>query len=205
MAYDPTDPDTKAALKEAVNEATDRLAAKNKELLGELKTARKGQDIDPEVVTRLEAKVHDLQDALDASEKVAKTATAEAEKVSATLNEEREKGRSLAISNSLTSEISKANVAPHFTESVSAMLRSKASMSDDGTVMVGDKTLPDFVTEWSQSDAGKHYIVAPNNSGGGANGSGGEGGAKTMTRSDFDGKSQVERGEFVKGGGKIID
>jgi hypothetical protein len=200
-----SDPEVKAAISAAVNEATERLAAKNKELLGELKEARKGQQIDPEVVTRLETKVHDLQDALDAAEKTAKKATAEAEKTASELATEREATNKLAINNGLSAAIAKANVAPHFVDAVTAMISSKTTLDNDRNVMVGDKPLSDFVAEWSQSDEGKHYIIAPNNSGGGANGSGGEGGAKTLTRSEFDSMSHTDRVAFSKDGGKLTD
>lgn len=195
----------KALVQAGVDEATDRLAAKNKELLGELKQARKGQEIDPETVTRLESKVHELQDALATAEKSEKLAKAEAEKVGKLYATEVETGKKLAIDSGLGDAIASAKVAPHFIPAVKAMLASKTSLNDERAVMIGDKPLADFVKEWSQSDEGKHYIVAPNNSGGGAGGSGGEGGAKTMARSDFDEKNPVEKMEFVKGGGKIID
>lgn len=63
-----------------------------------------------------------------------------------------------------------AKVAPHFIEAVKAMLKDQVSFEDNKAVVDG-KPLGEFVSEWSESDAGKHFVAAPDNSGGGAPGS----------------------------------
>lgn len=210
MSFDPNDPETKAALKaaakEAAEEAVEPLAAKNKQLLGELKEARKGREIDPAELEKLESQIHDLETELRNSQKAAKKAEGIAEKATQELSDATEKARSLTIKNGLTAQLTKAGVAPHFMDATLAMHSSKVSVNDEGEAMVGDKSVEDFVTEWSQSDEGKHYIVAPNNGGGGGpGGSKDAGGAKTIKRSEFDQKSPAEKSAFVKEGGTLTD
>lgn len=208
MPFDPEDKETKAAIaaavKEAVEEATDGLAAKNRELLGELKKARKGKDVDPAELDRLESENDQLKADLAKVQREAKKTAERAEKSEAMLNEERSKAQKLAIDNGVQAALSKVNVAPHFSPAAAALMKGKVSLSDDGQLMVGDKPLEAHVAEWSQSDEGKHYIAAPNNSGGGGGGGSG-GGAKVMTRSEFDSKQPAEKAAFVKDGGKVTD
>jgi hypothetical protein len=72
--------------------------------------------------------------------------------------------------------------------------------------LIGDKPIGDYVKEWTNSDAGKHFVTADNNSGGGANGGGSNGGgAKTMTRTEWDGKSHAERAAAAQAGIKVVD
>jgi len=64
-------PEVKAAIAAAVEEATGPLIAKRDELLKELKTARKGQQIDPETVSKLEEQIETLKGELTAAQKTA--------------------------------------------------------------------------------------------------------------------------------------
>ena len=50
MSIDLNSPEAKEAIKQAVEEATQGLAAKNKELLAEVKEARKSRTIDPKEI-----------------------------------------------------------------------------------------------------------------------------------------------------------
>ena len=52
--------------------------------------------------------------------------------------------------------------------------------------MMGDKAVSDAIKEWAGSEAGKKFVAAPVNSGGGAPGGSGGGSAKTMTRAEYD-------------------
>lgn len=56
---------------------------------------------------------------------------------------------------------------------VKAMLKQQTSIKAEGSdylALMGDKPLSEAVIEWAQSDAGKPFVVAPDNSGGGAAG-----------------------------------
>ena len=60
---------------------------------------------------------------------------------------------------------------------------------------VGDKALTDFVSEWAQSDEGKHFVTAPANSGGGAGA--GKGGNLTPSKKASE-MNPAEKAAFIK-------
>lgn len=182
MSIDLNSPEAKEAIKAAISEATEALAAKNRELLTELKEARKGKTINPEDLEKLEGRIEELQGKLSESEKVAKKAVTEAEAASKKLQDAEGFTHRLLVDNGLTEALSKAGVsnAAHM-KAVKAMLSGQVQIVADGdqkTAKVGDKALSDFVTEWAKGDEGKFFVAAPNNSGGGASGGSGSGGKK---------------------------
>jgi hypothetical protein len=71
--------------------------------------------------------------------------------------------------------------------------------------VIGDKALGEFVKEWATSETGKHFVSAENNSGGGAQGGNNNSQSKTISRSEFDAKSQFERATLAKDGFKVVD
>jgi hypothetical protein len=76
------------------------------------------------------------------------------------------------------------------------------------SALIGDKPIGDFVKEWTGSDAGKHFVSADNNSGGGANGGGSNGTTKTMTRASYNALSTsnpAQAAAFFKDGGQLTD
>ena len=67
-------------------------------------------------------------------------------------------------------------------------------------------SLTDYLKGWAASDEGKHYIAAPVNGGGGASGPGSAiPGTKTLSRSAFDALDPVAKTTFAKEGGKLTD
>ncbi|EMR4172085.1 hypothetical protein R2537_007118, partial [Pseudomonas aeruginosa] len=87
MPLDRNDPEVIAMLKEAAEEATEALSAKNKELLAELRQAKakaKGSEIDPEEHARLQTQVEELTGKLD---KVTKDSTRQIEKLTKDLTD----------------------------------------------------------------------------------------------------------------------
>lgn len=98
----------------------------------------------------------------------------------------------LVVDNGISEALTKAGVAPQYMEAAKALIKTnnKAEVSEvDGhpVALVNGKTITDFVTEWSQGDNGKHFVAAPNNSGGGSNG----GGKVTIqTKGDLGGDKQ---------------
>ena len=182
MAYDPNDPETKTALKAAVEaaitEATSGLIAKRDELLAKLKKATKDAQIDPAEHQSLMAEKEEVDRKLSEALKTLKTAQAQADQVKKDFEKETGLVSRLLIDNGLTEAIIKAGVKPEMTKAVKALLASQVSLKAEGdnkVAVVGDKPLSDFVTEWSKTDEGKHFIAAPVNKGGGAGGGGGEG------------------------------
>lgn len=183
-------PEAKAALKEQIDaavaaatastlETVTKLETNNKTLLSQLREAKKGAEIDPAKYAALEDQVTELSTQLQASTATVKKMETEHGKTVATLTKqlESENGftQSLLVDNGLSDALVKAGVAPAFMPAVKAMLKSGVKVVADGETrkaVVGDKALADFVTGWAQSDEGKHYVVAPANSGGGGAGSG---------------------------------
>jgi hypothetical protein len=183
MSIELDSPEGKAAIKAAVEEATAALAAKNKELLGELKEARKGKAINPEDLEKLESRIEELQGQLTEAQKTAKTATKEAEKATKALADAEGFTQRLLVDNGLTDALTKAGVSnPVHLKAAKALLSGQVQIVADGdskVAKVGEKALADYIGEWAKGDEGKFFVAAPNNSGGGANGGSGGSGNKT--------------------------
>lgn len=197
-----------AQIKAAVEEATQALVGKNRELLSELKDARKGRTIDPAEIDKMQSIIDGLEDGATASTKQAKEQKALLEKAHADLQSESGFTSKLLLDNGLTDALVKAGVSAPYLPAVKAMLSSQAKITIDGDTrkaVIGDKDLSAYVTDWATSDDGKHYIQAPANSGGGANGGASGASVKTVARSGFDTMSQSERSSFIKQGGKVTD
>jgi predicted RNase H-like nuclease (RuvC/YqgF family) len=195
-------------IKAAVDEATSGLAKKNGELLAELKEARKGKQIDPAELDKLQNKIDELENNLTASQKTIKEQQKAFEQTKAALDSESGFTSKLLLDNGLTDALVKAGVATPFLPAVKAMLSSQAKIAIDGDIrkaVIGDKDLSAFVTEWATSDDGKHYIAAPHNNGGGASGGSNSTGQQVVNRSTFDNMSHPERASFAKSGGKVTD
>lgn len=210
MTIDRKDPEIIALIEEITSSATEALSAKNKELLGEMKVLKakaKGADIDPTEHAALQTQVDDLNDKLGKAEKYGKT---EVEKLTKALSEKDGALHKHLIDAGLTDALVKAGVQTPLLDAVKALHQSKASINaKDGAyeALIDGKPLAEFVTAWAQSDQGKHFVAAPQNNGGGAQGGSGKGTAKTMTRDAFD--SLTAAGDptlqsFFREGGQII-
>ena len=200
------------AITDAVETATAPLVKKNRELLGELKEARKGKDIDPAEIERLEAKIESLNGELTTANKAAKDATKAAETAAKALESETGFTARLLVDNGLVAELTKAGVTnPAHLKAAQALLRNGVQIVAEGesrVAKVGDKLLADVVKEWAAGDEGKHFVAAPANSGGGANGGAGNPKGKTMTRTQYE--EMAARGDpsaaaFFKDGGTLTD
>lgn len=200
----------KAAVKTAVEAETSGLIAKRDELLSEVKRLKKGQEIKPEQYEALENELDSYKEKLTEANKLVKTTQTEFEKVKKMFDAESSFTSKLLVDNGLQAELVKAGVTnPAHLKAVKSMLSSQVQVKiegDERKAVIGDKTLSDFVSEWSKSDEGKHFVAAPSNSGGGSTGGGNAGGGgKTMPRAQFDKISSAEKASFLKDGGKLID
>lgn len=197
MAYDPNDPKDKEIVEGLISDALAAqaetheaeiagLKSKKTELEGKLRKARTegGADNATEIADlerRLDETASQLNKAnSDLREANRKLATVEKERDTAVT--ERDKASKFAddqlIENSLTGALVEAKVAPHLMDGAKALLGKSLTVKVDGDnreVVSGDKSLGDFVKEWASGEAGKHYITAPANGGGGANGANGGG------------------------------
>lgn len=78
----------------------------------------------------------------------------------------------LLIDNGLSAALDGVNINKDLKAGAIAILHAAAIITE-GKAMIGDKSLSDHVTEWSQTEQGKAFCNAPNNSGGDAGGGGG--------------------------------
>lgn len=162
----------------AGNEA---LAAKNRELLGEVKTLKvkaKGADIDPEQFVQLQQDNEHLKAELEKATKLSKT---EIEKLTTTLSAKDSALQNYLVDGGLTEALAKANIKTGLIGAAKALLKGQVQITDaDGNYQasINGKPIADAINEWAATDEGKNFVNAPVNSGGGAVG-GGVGGHQT--------------------------
>lgn len=210
--------DGKKLIQELVDEAKEAVDAKNKELLASLK---KEKDSKSELEKRLEA----LEADKEAAEQKAAEKSGDMNKVKEQLEtkfkkELESKDQTIQKLNSqlnthvvgegLTQALVKANVAPPLMEAAKALIlqKNKGEIGDnDGTPFAkfDGKPVEEFVTQWAQTDAGKHFVSANANNGGGSNGANdsgnaGNAGKKTMPRSEFDALDVQSKAKTMKEG-----
>lgn len=170
-------PEVKAAIQAAVDAAVQPLIAKRDELLGEVKTLRKGKQIAPEDLEKLEAENEALKGELNKATGELKTAKKTAEDATKKLEFEVGITNKSTVDTKLTEAFLKAGVNDQdYIDLLKAKHASLAKVVIDGDnrkVMFGDKDLDTYLTEWKATEAAKKFIAADNNSGGGANGGGG--------------------------------
>ena len=211
MEFDINDPKVKVAIQPlieaAVAEATEGLKNKNGELLAKLKKAQKDSTIDPAEFSALQENLSATEAKLAEALKTQKQLQTEADKSKKAYESETQFVSRLLVDNGLTEAIIKAGVKPEMSKAVKAMLAGQVTLKVEGdkrTAMIGDKLLSDAVEEWSKSDEGKHFVTAPDNSGGGANGGGqGKANVKTMARSAFEAMDATAKSAFMKEGGTL--
>ena len=208
MSVDLNDPEVKAAIKAAVDDAIAPLTAKRDELLAELKKARKNSEISPEEYQKVLDQVDDLQGKLTEATKASKLATTEAEKYKKLYEGESAHTAKTMIESSLRKELQEAGVTDtDFLDTILVKFSSSAKVEangDERIVTVGGKPVKDSVAEWKATPAAAKFITAQSNSGGGSGG-GGPGQAKTMARADFEASSPSQRSAFINSGGVISD
>lgn len=191
-------PEVQAAIKAAVDEATSGLLKKRDELLGEVKKLRKNSEIDPEDYQRLKDENEELQGKVTEAQKATKKAADDAQKALKQAETESSAVRQLLVENGLNEALTKAGVKPEYLKAAKAMFAKDVQVIADGenrVAKVGDKALTDFVSEWAQSDEGKHFVTAPANSGGGA--SSGKGGNLTPSKKASE-MNPAEKAAFIK-------
>jgi len=144
--------------------------------LGKLSDAKKGATIDPAEHAKLEEQVAKLESDLAIATKANKTTLGDLDKIRKAHESESEFTKRLLVDNGLVDALTKAGVTnPVNLKAAKAMLKDGVTLIIDGDTrkaMLGDKELNDGILAWAGSDEGKHFIAAPSNSGGGAQGSG---------------------------------
>ena len=169
--------EVKSQLIEAANKRASGLVTKNEELLGKLnknKDAAGDKDAELEKLRQLAANVEQEREeakgnyskALELKEE---QFNKQLETLQSQLTEKDSALTSLLIDDGLSRALDGVNINPSLKAGAEAMLKTQAVLSD-GKAMIGDKSLSDAVKDWADSDVGKNYCLAPNNSGGNANG-----------------------------------
>jgi hypothetical protein len=173
--------------------------------LVKLKVKAKGADIDPDEYANLQNQVVELSSKLENDGKLSKK---ELERLSGLVKEKDGALTTYLLDANLTDSLAKSKVKPELMDAAKALLKMQATIkADNGNyqAVIGDKALSDFVKEWATSETGKHFVAAENNSGGGATGGNNNTQSKTITRSEFEAKSQYERAALAKDGFKVVD
>lgn len=171
--------------------------SKNSELLKELRTAKnKNKELDFDTYNKVLEENDTLKSELSKTKGELNLKAKDLEKLSGTLTEKENYLKNLTLENSLNEQLTKVGVKAELLPAVKALLKSQASVNENN-VLIGDKAITDFMTEWSAND-GKAYIKAPINNGGGATGSNGTG-ATVQKRSEM---THAQKGEFIKANGQ---
>jgi len=180
---------TQAELDAAIEDSTTGLVAKNKELVKEKQNAIKKLENYGDV-EKLYEKIEFLETERDTLLKQQKENTKALETATKLLESESGFTSKLLLDNGLTDALVKAGIAPQFLPAAKSLLSTQAKIIAEGDTrkaVIGDKELSAFVKEWTASDEGKHFVQAPTNGGGGADGS------KTPNTNDLMKLSPVER------------
>lgn len=179
------------ALVEKLESSNEALAAKNKELLGEVKIAKakaKGADIDPTEHAQLQSRVEELEGLLKTSETKSK---GEIDKLSKRASEAESSFTKYLTESELTSSVAKAGLDERYIDAVKALHRGGLTVKAENgahAVLMGDKPIGEALAQWAASDAGAPFRRAAQNAGGGA-----AGGSKTAGAKKFADMSSDER------------
>jgi alanyl-tRNA synthetase len=192
-------PEVKAAIQAAVDSAVQPLIAKRDELLGEVKSLRKGKQISPEDLEKLEAEIETLKGNLQTANSELKTAKKVADETTKALQSEAGFTQKLLVENGLTEAFMKAGVKDQdYIDLLKAKHGSIAKVVVDGDsrkVMFGEKDMDTYLTEWKATDSAKKFISASNNTGGGTEG--GQGGGNNKLAGKIDGDSKEREAYFA--------
>lgn len=209
MAYDPNDPKDVELVEGMIADAVKALKTKNTELIGELRQARKEGGADPGKIERLEAELAETQAKLSTAERAKTAAEGKAAKAEEASNAANSRANNLTKTTAIQKALAANKISDDLREAAEALIGSKTEVQVDGdnvAVMVGDKTIDDYVKEWSASDAGKRFVTAPVNGGGNADGDGDGGGSATkMSRTAFNGLTPQQRLEVSQKGVELTD
>lgn len=169
--------EVKAQLVEAANKRASGLVSKNEELLSKLTTTKTQAKESQSAVEKLAAmealqeqrELEAKQNYDQALELIKSKSQKEIEELASELSEYKTRERNSTINKSINDVLTENRVNPLHQEYVSSYFKQQAQLVD-GKVMIGDKSLSDFASEWAESDAGKAVRLAPENTGGNASG-----------------------------------
>lgn len=169
--------DVKKAILEAANKRASGLQSKNEELLGKLNNTKSSLKENQSAAEKLAAmEALQEQQALEAKQNYESALQLVQEKAQKTIDELtaqvegfQTKERDTLIGGGIQDALTEARVNPLHMEYVSTYFKQQAQLVD-GKVVIGDKSLQEAISEWSDTDQGKAVRLAPDNSGIGADG-----------------------------------
>ena len=178
---------------ESLKAEKEALLNKNKELLSELKTARnKNKEIDSDAYYKALDELDSLKSENSKLSNELNKKAKDFDGLSKVLEEKENYLKGMTLESALNDNLGKIGVKGEYMEAVRALMKQNAKV-EDNNVIIGDKSINDFMTEW-QNGEGKAFIAAPANSGSGANGSNG-GAVSTVGKVDG---TKAEQEAYIK-------
>jgi len=163
----------KQAVAEAVAEQVEGLKTKNAELIAKNKKLQAGATVDPAELAAVEAERDQLKADLAAANKAAKKTAADLDAATKRANDSEAAHASTLKDAALADALSKAGVTPALLKAAKALHGGALQVADDNgvrTIKAGEVDLDKYITDWAASEEGKHFIAAPDASGGGSQG-----------------------------------
>jgi hypothetical protein len=180
---------------QALKDEVDALKNKNKELLTEVKKERnKNRELNLEDFNKLTEKVEQLESENSKLNGTIKLKDIEVQKLSTSFQEANGKLEQLSFDDAITKVIDGLKLAGNKQAIAKKLLKAEATFKD-GALSFGDKSVDDFVKDWtSPTGEGYMFLEGTQHSGGGASGGGNNGlGIKTLSQ-----MSEPERIQLFK-------
>lgn len=209
---------TEEEIQKKIDDAVAGLKAKNAELLADIKKIKDEKKSIAEALSETESEKKRIEeetalksgDIEKIKEQLNKKHQNELQKLTEQLANSQNSLNSVMIDGGISDALSKANIAPAFVDAVKALFKTNYKpevLNENGKVqaVIDGKSIQDFVTEWTQSDNGKHYVLARDNSGGGGEGAKGNTTGKVLQRTVFESLSPADKTNHLKSGGKLVD
>lgn len=172
----------------------DALSLKNKDLIGEKrKLQSKVGEIDFDAYNKAMEENDTLKGQVSKLNSDLGLKTKDVEKLSTSLNELETNLKTTKLENTLNEELSKLNLNPTLLRLVKNDFKNLSKFNEDGSILVSDKPLKDYVSEWLNTDEGKAATMPSGNAGSGA--SGGNGSANLTGKLDG---SKSEQEAYIK-------
>ena len=158
---------------QALKDEVDALKNKNKELLTEVKKERnKNRELNLEDFNKLTEKVEQLESENSKLNGTIKQKDMEVQKLSTSFQEANGKLEQLSYDDAITKVVDSLKLAGNKQAIAKKLLKAEATFKD-GALSFGDKSVDDFVKDWtSPTGEGYMFLEGTQHSGGGASGSG---------------------------------
>lgn len=181
---------------QALKDEVDALKNKNKELLTEVKKERnKNRELNLEDFNKLTEKVEQLESENSKLNGTIKLKDIEVQKLSTSFQEANGKLEQLSYDDAITKVVDGLKLAGNKQAIAKKLLKAEATFKD-GALSFGDKSVDDFVKDWtSPTGEGYMFLEGTQHSGGGA--SGGTTTTATTTETKIDSTQHKDTNSFM--------